>query len=146
MLIRSTLEQDQFSPTQRLRNLPRLVLAPLPLSPLQPLLKRIVTHVARSRPELFARLGPHAHKRFLIDPENLPFALLLQPNPERPELRAHRHHAVPAHDAGISGSFFNLFDMIDGSLDGDALFFTRDVRVYGDTEAVVALRNALDDL
>ena len=36
--------------------------------------------------------------------------------------------------------------MIDGSLDGDALFFSRDLRVSGDTEAVVALRNALDDL
>jgi O2-independent ubiquinone biosynthesis accessory factor UbiT len=35
--------------------------------------------------------------------------------------------------------------MIDGSQDGDALFFTRDLRVSGDTEAVVALRNALDD-
>ena len=35
--------------------------------------------------------------------------------------------------------------MIDGSLDGDALFFSRDLRVSGDTEAVVALRNALDD-
>ncbi len=35
--------------------------------------------------------------------------------------------------------------MIDGSLDGDALFFSRALRVTGDTEAVVALRNALDD-
>jgi predicted lipid carrier protein YhbT len=35
--------------------------------------------------------------------------------------------------------------MIDGALDGDALFFSRDLRVSGDTEAVVALRNALDD-
>jgi predicted lipid carrier protein YhbT len=36
--------------------------------------------------------------------------------------------------------------MIDGSLDGDALFFSRDLRISGDTEAVVTLRNALDDL
>ena len=40
----------------------------------------------------------------------------------------------------------NLFDLIDGSLDGDALFFSRKLRVTGDTEAVVALRNALDDV
>ena len=38
-----------------------------------------------------------------------------------------------------------LLDMIDGSLDGDAMFFSRDLKVTGDTEAVVALRNALDD-
>lgn len=36
--------------------------------------------------------------------------------------------------------------MIDGRYDGDALFFTRDLSVEGDTEAVVCLRNALDDV
>ena len=60
-------------------------------------------------------------------------------------MRAYRRYEKPAHDAAIAGKFFNLLDMIDGSLDGDALFFSRDLRVSGDTEAVVALRNALDD-
>ena len=36
--------------------------------------------------------------------------------------------------------------MVDGHLDGDALFFSRELIVEGDTEAVVVLRNALDDL
>jgi predicted lipid carrier protein YhbT len=62
-----------------------------------------------------------------------------------PRLTAHRRYERPAHDAAIAGAFFNLLDMIDGSLDGDALFFSRDLKVSGDTEAVVALRNALDD-
>ena len=101
--------------------------------------------MAQSRPELFARLGPHAGKRFLIDPTDLPFVLVLTPLPDRPLLTAHRRHERPAHDAAIAGTFFNLLDMIDGSLDGDALFFSRDLQVSGDTEAVVALRNALDD-
>jgi predicted lipid carrier protein YhbT len=35
--------------------------------------------------------------------------------------------------------------MIHGSCDGDALFFSRDLSIEGDTEAVLALRNALDD-
>lgn len=39
-----------------------------------------------------------------------------------------------------------LLGMIDGRYDGDALFFTRDLIVEGDTEAVVCLRNALDDV
>lgn len=39
-----------------------------------------------------------------------------------------------------------LLGMIDGRYDGDALFFTRDLCVEGDTEAVVCLRNALDDV
>jgi predicted lipid carrier protein YhbT len=128
-----------------LQNVPSLLLAPVPLALLQPMFARIATHVAQSRPELFARLGPHAGKRFLIDPIDLPFVLVLTPKPERPHMTAHRRYEKPAHDAAIAGTFFNLLDMIDGTLDGDALFFSRDLQVSGDTEAVVALRNALDD-
>ena len=128
-----------------LQHVPSLLLAPVPLALLQPMFTRIATHVAQSRPQLFARLGPHAGKRFLIDPIDLPFVLVLTPQAERPHLTAHRRYERPAHDAGIAGTFFNLLDMIDGSLDGDALFFSRDLQVSGDTEAVVALRNALDD-
>ena len=34
---------------------------------------------------------------------------------------------------------------LEGKLDGDALFFSRDITVTGDMEAMLALRNALDD-
>lgn len=118
---------------------------PVPLALLQPILTRIATHVARSRPELFNRLGPHAGKRFLIDPTDLPFVLVLTPERALPRLTAHRRHERPEHNAAIAGTFFTLLDMIDGSLDSDAMFFSRDLKVSGDTEAVVALRNALDD-
>jgi predicted lipid carrier protein YhbT len=122
-------------PNSFLQNVPALLLTPIP----------IAVHVARSRPELFHRLGPHAGKRFLIDPIDLPFVMVLTPEPGMPRMTAHRRHERPAHEAAIAGTFFNLLDMIDGSLDGDALFFSRDLEVSGDTEAVVALRNALDD-
>lgn len=128
-----------------LQHAPSLLLSPVPLALLQPILTRIASHVAQSRPELFNRLGPHAGKRFLIDPIDLPFVLVLTPEPDLPRMTAHRRHQRIAHDAAIAGTFFNLLDMIDGSLDGDAMFFSRDLRVSGDTEAVVALRNALDD-
>ena len=128
-----------------LQSIPSLLLASAPLAMIQPILGHIASHVARDRPELFARLGVHARKRFLIDPIDLPFVLILSPDNNRPTLRAYRRYEKPVHDAGIAGKFFNLLDMIDGTQDGDALFFTRDLRVTGDTEAVVALRNALDD-
>lgn len=128
-----------------LQQIPGRLLAPVPVALLQPILNRIATHVAQSRPELFDRLGPHAGKRFLIDPVDFPFVLVLTPEPDLPRLTAHRRHERPAHDAAIAGTFFNLLDMIDGVLDGDAMFFSRDLQVSGDTEAVVALRNALDD-
>src|SRR5664279_2122982 len=130
--------------TDRPWPLPLLRFLPLPL--LQPILTLIGTQVARSRPDVFTRLGPHAQKSFVIDPTDLPFVLVLKPRPDAPSLSAWRRNDVPHSHARIAGSFLNLFDLIDGSLDGDALFFSRRLRVTGDTEAVVALRNALDDV
>lgn len=128
-----------------LQNVLGAFLTAIPLAAIQPLLAHIASHVARARPELFARLDVHARKRFLIDPTDLPFVFVLSPDNNRPMLRAYRRHEKPAHDASIAGRFVVLLNMIDGVLDGDALFFSRDLRVGGDTEAVVALRNALDD-
>mgnify|MGYP000194449062 FL=1 len=128
----------------RLSLVPLLRFIPVPL--LQPILSLIATQVARSQPDIFLRLGPHAQKTFIIDPTDLPFVLLLKPRPEAPALSAcRRAEAAQAH-ARIAGTFLDLFRLIDGSLDGDALFFSRDLRITGDTEAVVALRNALDDI
>ena len=128
-----------------LPNVPGLLLAFMPLAFVQPILGHIAAHVAKDRPELYARLGVHARKKFLIDPTDLPFVLILAPQVDRPNLRAYRRSEAPPHDAAIAGTFFNLLDMIDGAQDGDALFFSRNLKVTGDTEAVVALRNALDD-
>jgi len=125
--------------------IPRIVLTPLPLFVLQPILSRMAEHVARTHPHLFARLGPHVQTRYLIDPIDLPFVLVLVPDAAQPSLNAFRRAQKPPHDAAIAGTFLDLLAMIDGSLDGDALFFSRDLRVSGNTEAVVALRNALDD-
>jgi O2-independent ubiquinone biosynthesis accessory factor UbiT len=128
-----------------LQHAPAVLLTPVPLALLQPLFTRMAQHVAQTRPELFGRLGPHAGKRFLIDPIDLPFVLVLTPEPQLPRMTVHRRYEKPAHDACIAGNFFDLLDMMDGAADGDALFFSRDLRVSGDTEAMVALRNALDD-
>lgn len=121
-------------------------LPPPPLFILQPLLARIVSRVAARCPELFARLGDSCSKRYLIDPMQLPFMLLLQPDPEQPKLTAIRRGATVQSDVRISATFLTLLTMIDGQSDGDALFFNRDLHVEGDIEALVALRNALDDM
>lgn len=127
-------------------NGPRIILAPFPVFAFQPVFRRIASSVVRNRPELFERLGPHGTKRFLIDPINFPFAVLLGPDPQSVSLQAVRRWDTGRHDARIAGTFLTLLDMVDGRLDGDALFFSRDLQVTGDTEAVVSLRNALDDL
>lgn len=122
------------------------LLPPFPVFALQPLLGHIVTTVAKRHPELIARLGDNCRKRFLIDPYNIPFFLLLQPDPDRPQLKAYSRGTAVEHDVHISGTLVTLLKMIDGRSDSDALFFNRDLSITGDTEAVVALRNALDNL
>lgn len=133
-------------PHKGARDLPRRILRPVPLFVIQPVLTRLVRHMVRRRPEFFDRLAACKARRYLIAPDNLPFAFLFCPDPCAPVLRAVRHTDIPAHDAKISASFLTLLDMIDGRRDGDALFFSRDLSISGDTEAIVVLRNALDDL
>ena len=117
-----------------------------PLAVLQPLLNRIVHRIGDANPDMFNRLGPHRHAYFLIDPVNLPFVLVLHPDPEDLSLRAWSRKSAPVYDARISGKFLDLLRLVDGDQDGDALFFSRDLDITGNTEAVVCLRNALDDV
>lgn len=122
------------------------LLPPPPLFLLQPLLARIVRCVAEKHPGLFERLGPHQSTRFIIDPTNLPFVLYLVACPDDLVLRACQRSELPAHDAHISSTLSHLLRLLDSSGDGDAMFFSRDLEISGNTEAVVRLRNALDDV
>lgn len=131
------------------RNLPWLIgklMAPLPLSPLQFVLNQMVKGIARRRPELFERLGPHIDSTYLIDVRELPFVLRLKPNPRTPGLTAHRRNEPIASDAAISGTFVDLLNVLDGRGDSDALFFSGKIKISGNTEAAVCLRYAIDDL
>jgi predicted lipid carrier protein YhbT len=140
-----TPQTDPHAPGGTRARLP--LLPPPPLFLLRPLLARIVRRVAEKNPGMFARLGPHAGAHFLIDPVDMPFMLHLRPDPAALDLRAvGRRGPPPPHVARISGTFLNLFTLMESEQDGDALFFSRDLVVTGDTEAIVCLRNALDDV
>lgn len=127
-------------------NIPLRYLPPLPLFILTPLLNHITNFIAKKHPQLFVRLGQSANKTFLIDPTNLPFYLILQPDPNRPTLKAYSRNKTTYHDVYIAGTFATLLKMIDSQSDSDALFFNREIVVIGDSEAIVALRNSLDDI
>lgn len=129
---------------------PLPLLADLPMQPirvmLRPLLARIVRRIAARHPEMFARIAPYQRADFLIVPNELPFALHLRPDPDAPVLQAVPRSPLPPHDARIEGPFLLLLELVDGVSDGDAAFFSRDLTIAGNTEAVVSLRNALDDM
>lgn len=94
----------------------------------------------------FDRLSDFEGARFLIDPVDLPLAFVLELASEGPEVSTISAGEEPEQvTASIRGSLRALLDLAAGRVDGDALFFNRDLSIEGDTEAVVALRNAMDD-
>ncbi len=122
-----------------------IVLRPLPLSPLQPMLAMLLGAIVRRHPRIFDRLGEYSQERFGIEATDLPFAFILEPRPDAPRMIAVRKLPAVGIDARIAGTLAALVALTDGACDGDALFFSRDLEIEGDIEAIVALRNAIDD-
>lgn len=100
----------------------------------------------RTHGSVFERLEGLANPCFLIDPVDLPFRFHLCTALPRPRLDILGEGEEPAEPvaATIRGSLPALIDLLEGRVDGDALFFSRALSVEGDTGAVVALRNAVD--
>lgn len=126
---------------------PRLIaaaLTPLPPAALGPALTAFSRRLSARHEGMLRRLGDYAAHAVLLDPTDLPFVLHLQPS-AGPRLTAHRRGRAPAAAARIAGPLSALTGMLHGRYDGDALFFSRDLTIEGDTAVVLALRNALDD-
>jgi O2-independent ubiquinone biosynthesis accessory factor UbiT len=115
----------------------------LRLSPLSLALSALARHLLARHPGILARMGPQAGKRFLLEFTDAPLVLLMEP--ARRRISAHRQAAAASHDAHLKGRVAAYLAMLHGRVDGDALFFEGALQVTGDTEAVLALRNALDD-
>lgn len=120
-------------------------LRPLPLLPLQFALRRLTAGIIARHPHVLERLGPYRAKRIAIEPTDLPFAILLEPQRETITLRVVRALPARAADARIHGPLLALIGLVDSAHDGDALFFSREIAIEGDVECVLALRNAIDD-
>jgi len=121
-----------------------IALRPLPPALLQPALNTAMSAIRRRHPGVFDRLACLDNPIYLIDPTDLPFMFLLRPDPDAPSLMAVAEADADGATATIRGPLLTLIELMEGRLDGDALFFSRELVVEGDTEAVVALRNAVD--
>jgi len=121
-----------------------VALSPVPPRLLQPLFDAILTVVRRRHPDILDRLAAYPDAVVGIDPVDLPFVLLLEVHPDHPRLTVKRDFAGAAVTAVIRGPLALLFALGEGRLDGDAAFFARNLVFEGDTEVVLALRNAVD--
>jgi predicted lipid carrier protein YhbT len=115
----------------------------LPLPLLTMALTALTRSVAARHPSLFRRLGPYASAHFVLDPTDLPIVICLYPDATKPHVTLHL--TAQQGDTKIAGRLSALLGLVHGAFDGDALFFSRDLVIEGNTEAVLALRNAIDD-
>lgn len=133
-------------PTEQIPQFPAALAAALRIMPLAPVsvsLTVVSRSIARRHPGLFRRLGEYSHTRFVLDPTDLPFVICLDPNGGVPRVTLTRGRGDAA--ARIAGPMAALLGLVHGAFDGDALFFSRDLVIEGDTSAALALRNAVDD-
>ncbi|AHB48246.1 sterol-binding protein [Hyphomicrobium nitrativorans NL23] len=134
--------------SQRIVRVPSAVarlLDPLPVAPLEIALRHLLAGILARHPALVDRIGADKPRRIAIAPTDVPFVIVLQTGNASIALKIERARSLPSVDATISGPLFALMGLVDGAFDGDALFFSRDLSIEGDMEAVLALRNAIDD-
>jgi predicted lipid carrier protein YhbT len=123
----------------------RPVLARLPVRPLQMVSSRLVAKVFHRHPSLAERLRELGKTRILVEATDLPVAFLITPGVNPPGIRVLRCHQVSSPiEARIRGSLKDLIELVEGKADGDALFFSRQIEIEGETEVVVLLRNVLE--
>ncbi|NFV82149.1 lipid carrier protein [Magnetospirillum aberrantis SpK] len=121
-----------------------LALKPLRPAVLQPVFDAMLRVVRKRHPDILERMEPFQDKVVCVDPVDLPFVLLLEPNMAEPRLTVRRAVDPDESHATIRGPLETLIALAEGKVDGDALFFSRQLVIEGDTEVVVALRNAID--
>lgn len=114
------------------------------------LLARLLGLLAERHPRAFDALREMPDARVLIEPVDAPVALLMRLGHD---LSLHAlargadgvgEAADAVADAVIRGPYARLLDLLEGRIDGDALFFRRELSISGDTALILALRNTLD--
>lgn len=114
----------------------------LPPPVLRPGLRLVMRSMRRQHPSLFRRLKRLAPATVLFEPDDIPhcFLLTIAANDLRLTLVPRTQPAM----ARIKGSLANLLYLMEGRVDSDTLFFSRDVIITGDTAVAVGFRNVLD--
>ncbi len=122
-----------------------LAMRPVPPVLLLPFLTAAARIIQGRHPEVLERLAEFGDILFVVDPVDLPFVFLLRLDGKTLGLEALNDMGAVEATATIRAPLLKLIDLAEGRIDGDALFFSRELVIEGETEAVVALRNAVDD-
>src|SRR5690606_34830255 len=103
--------------------LPRALSMPIDHAPLlliQQGTELVFNQMLRQHPNLFDRLGSHAEKSFRFTPADLNLSFLIVP--ARRSITVSRKSANMRADASASGPLLTLLALLEGRIDGDAMF------------------------
>jgi len=103
-----------------------------------------IARFERLYPSVFSRLDPLHGQTLLIDPDDLLFSFLFSFTHQGLKVKAMKQKPIKPPDASIKGTLGNLLQLAEGKVDGDALFFTRQLQIEGDMELILTVRNALE--
>ncbi len=105
----------------------------------------IVHRMERAHPKLFKNLARLKTTVVHVEPSDLPHRFALKyGGDEKARVRVLEKWDQGTADAVVKGNLDILLNLLEGRIDGDALFFTRGLVITGDTSSIVALRNTLD--
>ena len=121
----------------------RNMLAALPKPVIERGAAALMRSMRRHHPDLFRNLAALQPTRLQVELTDLPHRFLLSFG-EKPATLTLVRGDAPACNVTLKGSLESLLALLEGRIDSDALFFTREITITGDTSAVVALRNTLD--
>ena len=115
----------------------------LPRALLGRLANGVVRGLGRTHPKLMANLAALEPAVVHITPLDLPyrFALRIGRSPVTLEVVDHGPNGA---DAGVAANAATLLELLDGRIDGDTLFFRRDLAICGKSSVIVGLRNVMD--
>jgi predicted lipid carrier protein YhbT len=129
---------------QRSRPLAAAALSLIPGPVLARLTAALSRALRRRHPRLasnFARLDPAVVHVF---PTDLPHRFAIEFGGGKMDVRVLPGAETRPPDAEIRGSLMALIDLLEGRIDGDAMFFSREIEITGSTAVIVAVRNTLD--
>lgn len=123
----------------------RFLLKPAAFLPIGQILTLGIRRFAGRRPDVFDRLGTYRGAHYLVEPTDVPMSFLIEPDGTAARIKSLRSTMGVEKDVHIKGPILILLGLLDGTFDGDALFFNRMISVTGRTDALVALRNSIEE-
>lgn len=115
------------------------------LLPLSLGLSAALRRILRKRPDVFDRMDLSQHRTVCIAPTDMPVSFQISLGGLDPHVRAIACRAPRPSDARIEAPIRTLINVFEGREDGDAVFFSNDLWIEGDTSLIVGLRNALEE-